>query len=303
MASSVFVTGASSGLGLAASAELAATGRHVILGCRDVGRGREAMRRIRARTPEASLEVLETDLASLASVRAAAEELRGGRRPELHGLVCNAGVQVVSGVGRTADGHELTFGVNYLGHFLLARLLMDHLARPGRIVTVSSGTHYGPPRSGWFPGPRWRHPRQLADPDDSALDGSQKAGRIRYATSKLACVYLTYELSRRLRDRDVTADAYDPGLMPQTRIGRDYSPGLRRLHHLVGPLLLALPEVRTPESSGADLAWTVTAPELADVTGAYFVGRKPRASSKESYDRDRAAQLWDVSEELVAAAI
>jgi protochlorophyllide reductase len=305
MTMSVIVTGASSGLGMVAAGELARAGHHVILACRSTQRGHAAAATIRATAPEVSVETVEMDLASLASVRAAVRELvaDGGRRPPLRAVVCNAGIQVVEGVQRSADGYELTFATNHLGHFLLVQLLVDHLVEPARIVLVSSGTHLGPPRSIGFPGPRWADPEVLADADAAALDASARAGRVRYATSKLANIYCTYELARRLAGRDVTANAFDPGLMPETRLDRDYPPRVQRLYDRLTPLLVrVVPGARPVAGSGADLAWLVTAPELAGVTGAYFVGRRRRSTSKESYDRNRAAALWTASERLVRAA-
>lgn len=290
---SVLITGASSGLGLAAAGELAAAGLHVILGSRDPRRGDAAAATITERVPEAKLEVLELDVASLGSVRAAADQLAG--RP-LRALVCNAGVQIVDGIRYSPDGYELTFATNHLGHFLLTRLLLDQLREPTRIVVVSSGTHYGPPRSAGIPAPRWAHPRELAA--GSTMDGSGRSGRARYSTSKLANIYLVHELARRLADRDITVHAYDPGLMPATGLARDYPPRMQRVYHRLAPLLTrAVPGARSVHESGADLAHLVTGP--ARTSGTYIVGRQERRSSKESYDDARAAELWQVSEELV----
>ncbi len=300
MSGSVVVTGASSGLGLVASARLAEAGLHVVLACRDARRGETAAAQVRAEVPGASVEVLELDLASLASVRSAARALidKADGRPPLRALVCNAGIQVVDGVQRSEDGHELTFATNHLGHFLLIALLIDHLEDDGRILIVSSGTHYGPPRSLGFPGPRWTSARTLADPEAPGIDVSPKGGRIRYSTSKLANIYLTYELAR--RTGRVRVNAFDPGLMPETRLVRDYPKRLQGLYDRLTPVVLRLvPDARSVAESGADVAWHVTAPELADVSGVYFSGRRRRDSSKESYDRERAAELWQVSEELV----
>ncbi len=302
MSMSVLVTGGSSGLGLAASAELAAAGHHVILGSRSVRRGEAAADGIRRRIPGARVEVLPLDLASLDSVRSAARALeQDGGRPPLRALVCNAGIQVVDGVQRSADGHELTFATNHLGHFLLIGLLLDRLVEPARIVLVSSGTHYGPPRSLGFPAPIKADARALADPDAALLDASPRSGRVRYATSKLANIHTTYELARRLAGRRITVNAFDPGLMPETGLARDYPPRIRRLYERLTPLLVrAVPGARSVARSAGDLAWLVTAPEPAEVTGRYFSGRRPRKTSKESYDRERAAALWRDSEELVA---
>jgi len=296
---SVVVTGASAGLGLAAAQQIAAAGHHTVLACRSPERGAAAADRIRAGVPAASLEVIELDLASLASVRAAAAQL-SAVRPTVSSLVCNAGVQVVDGVKRSRDGFELTFATNHLGHFLLVRLLQDQLAVPGRVLLVSSEVHQGPRKSMGFPAPRWDHPRALADPDREETDGSARAGRVRYATSKLANLYLTYELARRSDPDRLTATAFDPGLMPETGLDRDYPPLVRAVYHRATPLLVrALPGARSVAQSGANLAWLATAPEAAALTGTYVSGRRPRASSAESYDRWRAEELWAVSEELV----
>ncbi|KUO04719.1 SDR family NAD(P)-dependent oxidoreductase [Streptomyces caeruleatus] len=302
MTTSIIVTGASAGLGEITAGELAAAGHHVILACRSPERGEATAERIRARTPDARLEVLELDLASLESVRTAAGKLLADTgRPPLHGLVCNAGIQVVNGVQQSADGYELTFATNHLGHFLLIRLLVDHIATPGRIVLVSSEVHQGPHKSMGFPAPRWQHPKALADPAQTELGDSPKAGRVRYATSKLANLYLTYELARRLDGRDITVNAFDPGLMPQTGLDRDWPKWTQRSYHAMAPVLVRiLPGARSVARSGGDLAWLATSPDVAGVTGTYFSGRRQRASSPQSQDASLAAQLWEISEELVA---
>jgi protochlorophyllide reductase len=303
MAASVLVTGASSGLGLATATELAAAGRHVVLACRSVERGEAAVASIRQRTPDASLEVLQVDVASLKSVRAAVTTLlTSSDRPPLHDIVCNAGIQIVDGVQRSVDGYELTFATNHLGHFLLITGLLDHIVEPGRIVLVSSGTHYGPPRSAGFPEPRWADPRELADPAVAERDPSARAGRVRYATSKLANIYVAHELARRLSGRQITVNAFDPGLMPETGLARDYPPWMQRIYLRAAPLLVRAPGVQSVERSGSDLAWLVTSDEVAGVSGSYFLGRRQRPSSRESYDQDRAGELWRISEELVADA-
>ncbi|WP_166352282.1 SDR family NAD(P)-dependent oxidoreductase [Phytoactinopolyspora limicola] len=301
--SSALVTGASSGLGRHVATELARQGWNVILGCRDQSRGAAVAAEINRQFPGASAYVLPMDLASFDSIRAAVASLTD-QPPSapLRALVCNAGIQVVDGVRRTVDGHELTFGTNHLGHFLLINLLLDQLVAPARIVLVSSGTHFGPHRALGFPGPRWADPRVLADPDAVHLGQTAKDGRIRYATSKLANIYTTYELSRRLADQDVTATAFDPGLMPSTGLDRDYPSRTQRIYRRLAPVLVRLvPGARHPQCSATDLAWLVTSAEVADISGRYFVGRRPKRSSKASYDEVLAAQLWDRSHELVGS--
>jgi NAD(P)-dependent dehydrogenase (short-subunit alcohol dehydrogenase family) len=134
----VVVTGANSGLGYNVSLELARHGAHVILACRDQGRGQAALDRLLGEVPDAAAELRSLDLASLASVRAFA----AGVDEPVGLLVNNAGV--MAGPHRkTADGFELQFGTNHLGHFALTGLLLERLlaADAPRVVQVSSGAH------------------------------------------------------------------------------------------------------------------------------------------------------------------
>jgi NAD(P)-dependent dehydrogenase (short-subunit alcohol dehydrogenase family) len=132
------VTGANGGLGLVTTHELAAKGAHVVMAARDKDKARTAEEQVRARTPEASVEVVPLDLGSLASVRQAAEEITESHdRIDL--LVNNAGVMAMP-ERRTADGFEMQFGVDHLGHFALTAHLLPALlaAEKARVVTVTS---------------------------------------------------------------------------------------------------------------------------------------------------------------------
>src|SRR6478736_270684 len=137
-------------------------------------------------------------------------------------VVCNAGVQVVSGERRSADGFELTFAVNHLGHFALVCGLLEQLAHPARIVVVSSDTH-DPARRTAMPTPRYTSADELAMASSEPGEPPQTAGRRRYTTSKLCNLLFAYELDRRL-DHGVTVNAFDPGLMPGSGLARDYPP-------------------------------------------------------------------------------
>ena len=175
------VTGANSGIGFEAAAVLARHGAHTILACRDAARAEDALTRLSAAVPGATVSVVRLDLASLESIRAAAERILA-THDRLDLLINNAGVMWPP-YGKTADGFELQFGTNHLGHFAFTGLVIEAmLPVPGsRVVTVSSMGH----RTGRI---------NFAD-----LQSERRYGRMTaYAQSKLANLMFTYELQRRL---------------------------------------------------------------------------------------------------------
>lgn len=314
----VVVTGGNAGLGYECAKAIAGSGRDLraVLAVRDTEKGAAAARVISKETDNPNVETMRLDLASLASVRSFAEELaRRGDLPPLRALVCNAGLQVVSGTRYTEDGFETAFGVNHLGHFLLANLLLLQLVPPARIVFVSSAAH-DPGRRTGMPVPRYRDAEDLAYPErhhnsEGAGEGQGTVGRRRYTTSKLCNVVCAYELDRRLRaeglstpQAPIAVDAFDPGGMASTGFTRDYPP-LARLawDRLLPPLVPLLRRLgigmSTAEASGESLARLATAPTLRGASGRYFeVGGEAR-SSEESHDRGKAAELWEGSARLV----
>lgn len=287
------VTGGSGGLGLACARALSAVpGVRLVV----TGRHRE---RLAAAAAELGALPLSLDLGSLAEVRRVADQLAAAALPPLRGLVCNAGQQFARDT-TTADGYEATFGVNHLGHLALVEALVDRFAPPARIVFVASGTH-DPAKLTLMPHPTERAgAAELAHPAAS-LEPSGRAGRRRYATSKLANVRTAYLLADRLGERGITVNAFDPGLMPGTGLADDMPAAARLVWRTVAKLLLPLPGVNTPRTSGADLAHLVTAPELAGVTGAYFVRRSPAGSSLASHDAEAANMLYRDSLGLIRA--
>lgn len=314
----VVVTGGNAGLGYECARAIAAPGRgwHVVLAVRSPEKGERAAQRLSEEAGDPNVEVARLDLSSLESVRSFAEQLTSREDlPPLRAVVCNAGLQVVSGTSYTKDGFEKTFGVNHLGHFLLVALLLKRLAAPARIVFVSSGTH-DPKRRTGMPAPRYRgaealaHPEKHPDPIEIG-ETPGKVGRRRYTTSKLCNVLCTYELDRRLRreglstaETPITVNAFDPGAVPGTGLARDHAPLARfvwdqGLASLVPVLRRLGVPFGTAESSGRALARMVTDPALEGASGKYFeIGREAR-SSEESYDREKARELWDASAELV----
>jgi light-dependent protochlorophyllide reductase len=290
------ITGASSGLGLECARALLRRDPswHVVLAVRDASRGAEAVRQLGQ--PQ-RCTVMQMDLASLASVRAFVENVRDATLPPLHAIVCNAGVQVVSGTEWTEDGIEMTFGVNHLGHFTLIQGLLDELVHPARIVVVSSGTH-DPTKHTGMPNPRYTAAADLAHP---CTEQSSDEGRRRYTTSKLCNLLFTYELDRRLGHggRGVAVNAFDPGLMPGSGLARDYPPLQRLAWRYLLPALRVLPGVRSTRTSGRYLAALASDARFDGVSGEYFDGLRPIRSSADSYDHGKALDLWETSERLL----
>jgi NAD(P)-dependent dehydrogenase (short-subunit alcohol dehydrogenase family) len=281
------VTGASGGLGLETARGLARAGARVLMACRSRERGERAAADILASVPGASLDLVELDLASLASVRAAAVrvlEARGG----LDLLVNNAGVMALPR-RETADGFEMQLGVNHLGHFALTGLLLPRLlaAPAGRIVTVSSLMHR-------------RGALRLDDPHSRGSYGRWKA----YAQSKLANLLFAFELQRRLAAAGARAIAVacHPGYADtplQTAAAR--AEGARFEARFMGLAARFL-----GQSAAAGSLPTLFAATAPDVEGGDFIGPSgpfqlrgaPRkvAPHPKALDPDAARSLWAFSE-------
>ncbi|BCJ74474.1 short-chain dehydrogenase [Catellatospora sp. IY07-71] len=282
------ITGANTGLGYETAHVLAARGATVVLACRDPRRAADAVSRIEAAAPGARVQTLALDLSDLAAVRAAAAELRE-RHPEVDLLVNNAGVMWPPR-STTADGFELQFGTNHLGHFAFTGLVLDRLlpVAGSRVVTVSSIGH----RSGRI------------DFDD--LQSERGYGRHRaYAQSKLANLMFTYELQRRLEVAgvDTAAVAAHPG-GSATELVRNSPPLIRALFPVVGPLF--------SQSAAQGALPTLRAATDPDVRGGEYYGPDglgevkghPRrvASSARSHDKLAQRRLWQESLQLTGVS-
>ncbi|MEJ8670022.1 oxidoreductase [Streptomyces sp. MS1.AVA.1] len=273
------VTGANSGIGLTAAGALARSGAHVVFAVRDLDRGRAA-----AATVTGSTEVRRLDLADLASVREFAEAWQG--RP-LDLLINNAGVMTLP-QQRTADGFEMQFGTNHLGHFALTNLLLPYVT--DRVVTLSSGAH------------RWSGAR-IRFEDLNWTSGYHPNGA--YAQSKLANLLFTLELQRRLTESGspVRALAAHPGYAATNLQSHAGSPVMRAFMSIGNRVFAqddkagALPTLyaATQDLPGASY---VGPDGLGEMRGApTLVGRTTAAS-----DAAVARRLWTVSEELTGVS-
>jgi NAD(P)-dependent dehydrogenase (short-subunit alcohol dehydrogenase family) len=280
------VTGANGGLGLETARALARAGAHVVLAARNQERAREAVASIHTSAPEATLTVVKLDLGSLDSVKSAAEEILAAN-DSLDLLVNNAGVMGIP-EQRTADGFEMQFGVDHLGHFALTARLMPALLRAprARIVTVTSSAH---------------HLGKAVDPANPNLEGRYGPWRA-YNQAKLANFHFGLGLHRLLRDAGKPAASLiaHPGLSNtelQAVSVKETDGGLSQRFFLaaarnvgMSPAMGALSQLRAAVDPGA---------KGGELYGPLFVGSGPpvRKPVLRRLGMSRAiARLWEVSE-------
>jgi NAD(P)-dependent dehydrogenase (short-subunit alcohol dehydrogenase family) len=276
----VVVTGASSGIGLETAVSLAGLGARVLITARDAGRGTAALDTVKKRSG-GDCDLVLFDLADMSSVRRGAAEIIA-KTDRIDVLVNNAGL-VLSTRTETPDGFESTFAINHLGPFLLTQLLTDRIlaSAPSRIVNVSSTAHTSA--------------RRGLDFDDLQSEKGYRAMKV-YGESKLANIYFTIELARRLDGRGVTANCLHPGLV-KTGYGRD---GDTKGYLAIG-IRLAVLFMISPEQGALTSVYLASSPEVEGVTGKYFVKCKQRSPSARARDAEAAKKLWEVSEKLVSA--
>jgi NAD(P)-dependent dehydrogenase (short-subunit alcohol dehydrogenase family) len=275
----VLITGGNSGIGKETAVALAKAGANVVFTSRDAAKGAAAAADVSARAGR-DVAWMPLDLASFASIRRFADDFLS-RYDRLDVLVNNAGL-MQQHRSETQDGFETTFGVNHLGHFLLTQLLLDRVksSAPARIVNVASDAH--------------RQARSGLDFDD--LQSTKGYGGLTvYGKSKLANIYFTRELARRLEGSGVTANALHPGTVA-TGFGQDGDvTGVFALG-----FQLVRPFFKKPAQGAETSIYLASAPEVDGVTGKYFADCKEKQPTKVAQDDDAARKLWEISESLVA---
>lgn len=261
----ILITGATSGIGLETARALSRMGAAVVVGARDATRGQAVVDELSSSGGRAELGIL--DMASFAAVRSAADRFTAGHS-SLDVLVNNAGIAVVTRQV-TADGHELTWQTNFLGAYLLTRLLLPVLKRAPapRIVNVSSEAH----RSGRL------------DWEDLELQRNYRTLRA-YSNTKLALQLFTHELAK--REPGIAVNAMHPGAIA-TGIWRA-APAIPRA--ILG---LVLP---SPAKGAAPVVRLASAPELDGVTGRYFNRFREEAPAPAAASDADALRLWEVAE-------
>jgi NAD(P)-dependent dehydrogenase (short-subunit alcohol dehydrogenase family) len=293
----ILVTGASAGLGVETARALAAHGAHVVGAARDLTKAEGATAEVRAAAEAAggSFELIELDLASLASVRAAADRLIADGRP-FDIVIANAGVMAAP-FGHTADGFETQFGTNHLGHFVFVNRIASLIKDGGRFVSLASSGH------------RFSDVN-LEDPNFEAGDYDPW---IAYGRSKTANILFAVEFDRRHKDRGVRAIALHPGGI-QTELGRHLDEGaLEALIAQINETAKASGgepfEFKSIPQGAATSVWAAAVADPAEVGGRYLedchvaelVEDDGLRAGVRAYaiDADNAKALWTKSEELV----
>jgi NAD(P)-dependent dehydrogenase (short-subunit alcohol dehydrogenase family) len=268
------ITGATSGIGEAIALALAQKGAEVIIVSRNEEKCARIVSQIQEQSGNSAITYFQADLSSQQAIRLLAAEVNK-KYSTLDVLVNNAGAFFWKR-RESVDGIEMTFALNHLNYFLLTNLLLDLLRKTpsARIVNTSSGSHNN----------------QVIDFNDLQLKKNYLHFRA-YGKSKLANLYFTYELSRRLNGSGITVNAFSPGFT-KSNISKE--------GNLAAQIFMPLTNIfSNPTEQGADSGvYLASSPEVESITGKYYFERKSIPSSDISYDEVTAQRLWNISEEL-----
>ena len=278
----VVITGANTGVGLETAVGVAAQGATTVLACRNQAKAAAAASEVIRRTWNDDVHTVSLDLADLASVRKAADEILT-RWDRLDVLDNNAGGTWTERQ-ETAQGLEYTMGVCHIGHFYLTRLVLERMeaTAPSRVINVTSVGHHAA-----FKGMRF----------DDLQSERKYDGMEVYCRAKLANVLFTRELARRVADTGLTANTAHPGWV-RSRFGMDGD--------TMGKSAFGFRAVRpfqiSPRRGARTSVYLATSPEVATRTGEYRVRSKRGHMGKQARNDEAAARLWDDSEQILAAA-
>ena len=280
----IIVTGANSGIGKAASIQLAKLGAHVVMMCRNKERGEQAVQDVKAASNSNKVELILVDMSSQESVRKAVKEFLG-RHSRLDVIIHNAAnfdhQQKKPAI--TSDGIENVFATNHVNIFLMTELLLETLKKsaPSRIITVAS--------KGLITYP-------FLDIEFDNLNGQKKFNlQHAYYHAKQAQVMYTFDLAERLKGAGVTVNCVRVGnvAIPDTRL--DHLPKwMLKMYEMKRKFAL------TPEKMAETYVWLAGDPDLKDVTGGYWdAPNTPVKANKNAYNRETQKRLWTVTEELI----
>jgi NAD(P)-dependent dehydrogenase (short-subunit alcohol dehydrogenase family) len=270
----IVATGATSGIGEAAVLKLARMGARIVFVARDVGRAERTLRKLEAIAPKLGHRMHLADFSSMAETRRVGAAIAASE-PRIDALINNAGAMFADR-RVTPEGLELTFALNHMAYFLLSQALRDRLVAcaPARIVSTASAAHEG----------------STLDFDD--LQGVRGYNGFKvYGRSKLANILFTRELARRLAGTGVVANCLHPGVVA-TRFGDQSGGWTSRIMPFVRPFFLS------PEKGADTIVYLASSPDVASVSGEYFVKRQVTHPSAAASDDAAAKRLWEASERL-----
>jgi Dehydrogenases with different specificities (related to short-chain alcohol dehydrogenases) len=268
------ITGANSGIGKVTATSLAQQGAILVMVCRSKEKGLIVLNRIKEKTRNPHIELIMADFSSQKDIRRAANEIKA-HYPVIDVLINNAGA-INDQRTETIDGYETTFATNHLGYFLFTNLLLDNLkaAPKARIVNVASEAQ----RMG-----------KINFDDLQTKNGytPMKA----YSQSKLANIIFTFELAKRLKGTNITANCLHPGVV-NTNFGKELKGFTGILFKLLSPFM------RNADKGAETSIWLTTAPELEGISGKYYSNKKEIKSQPASYDAGIQKKLWEISEQM-----
>ena len=271
----IVITGANAGIGFATAMGLAKQAATIVLICRNDERGQAALKAI-AEVAAATPLLFIADLSSQAEIRKLSARLHE-QLPRIDVLINNVGAAFANREF-TVDGIEKTFALNHLGPFLLTNLVLDliHPSREGRVVNLTAG----------IPG----SPRDFLENLQGEKSYHQFAA---YRSSKIGNILFTYELARRLAGTGITVNCVHPGPV-KTEFTEKAGGFLSRMSKILRLIM------KSPEAGARTPIYLATAPEVAGITGAYFVNCKQKRTAAITYDRAVAARHWEISEDLTS---
>ena len=282
---SVLITGGNTGIGYEAALTLASAGHDVVIACRDAAKAENAVSKIKASSSrDARVSYVLLDLSDLRSVKAASSQLLDMAPFDV--VLNNAGIMAPPSRLESAQGEELQFAVNHLGHFALTNALLPSLkakSTPTRIVNVSSTAHL-------FGSINF----------DDLQSTKRYSAWADYGRSKLANILFTYELDRMLAGSSITVNCLHPGVVATELFTRYILPADGPNSWIFGPARAAAQLfLKTPEQGAATSIFLASDHSVEGTSGKYYVDCQAQVSSKASYDREVARKLWEISQEIV----